>query len=304
MEWTAENWPIASAMIWAGSRHDAGPDAWLADLSRVRRAGFTELDPTDTWIRIADLDASGRRAFADAVGEAGLGIPALSTSRRSPIDPLHGDENLAYLHRVIDAAAELAIPLVSVGLFEPLNAAQRDALWFWTAQGPVNEPEQRPYAVARLRELAEHGEDAGVLLSLEMYEDTFLGTADSAVRLVQEIGHPGVGLNPDVANLVRLHRPVEHWRSMLEKVLPLSNYWHAKNYSRTEDATTGVISTAPAPMLGGIIDYRWAIDYAIASGFRGAFCLEQYGGDALGICAENRRYVRGLLDELVPGGRV
>ena len=75
--------------------------------------------------------------------------------------------------------------------------------------------------MSRFQELGRHAAEVGVLLSLEMYEDTFLGTADSAVRLIEEIGLPEVGLNPDIANLVRLHRPVEPWQELVEKTLPV-----------------------------------------------------------------------------------
>lgn len=289
------NWPIASAMLWAGAKHDAGPAAWRSDLAQLCHAGFTDLDPTDTWVRLGDLSPAGLTEFAGVVDETGLRIPALSTSRRSPIDPVTGDDNLAYLHRTIDAAAALRIPLVSVGLFEPLTKAQSEALWFWTADGPVNPPEVRPLAVERIRALAQHGAEVGVAISLEMYEDTFLGTADSSVELIHEIDHENVGLNPDIANLIRLHRPVEHWRVMLEKVLPYSNYWHAKNYTRDEDARTGAVSSSPSLLLGGLIDYRWAVRHAFELGYRGAFCLEQYGGDSLGVCSANRTYLRDLL---------
>jgi sugar phosphate isomerase/epimerase len=128
-----------------------------------------------------------------------------------------------------------------------------------------------------------------------MYEDTYLGTADSAVRFVTDVDHPNVGLNPDLGNLIRLHRPVEHWLAMVEKTVPFARYWHVKNYFRTEDATTGAIVTAPAPMEFGLISYRVAIKKAIEHGFNGAFLVEHYGGDGLSVCATNRDYLRRIL---------
>lgn len=135
----------------------------------------------------------------------------------------------------------------------------------------------------------------GVLVSLEMYEDTYLGSADSSVRLVRDVDHPSVGLNPDLGNLVRLHRPVEHWRPMMEKVAPYANFWHVKNYFRFEDATSGLVATTPAPMEFGVIDYRSAVREAIGQGFRGVFCVEHYGGDGLSVSATNRDYLRRIL---------
>ncbi|WP_336945700.1 sugar phosphate isomerase/epimerase family protein [Asaia sp. HN010] len=298
------NWPIAAAMIQyanilpdGSSVQDQKPEEWAATLAEVTDAGFSEIDPTDSWIRLADLSQARQQLFADLVKEAGLTMPGLSTARRSVIDPEQADENLAYSHRVIDTAARLGIKEVSFGLFYPLTPAQKAALWFWTAQGTVNPDDQTTWkkAVERIRELARHAQEVGVGLALEMYEDTYLGTADSAVRFVQDVDCANVGINADLGNLVRLHRPVEHWASMMQKVAPFTRYWHVKNYFRTEDATTGMVVTAPAPLEFGVISYRAAIKMALAHGFKSAFLVEHYGGDGLSVAATNREYLRRVL---------
>jgi predicted acetyltransferase len=84
---------------------------------------------------------------------------------------------------------------------------------------------------------------------------------------------------------------------MVEKTAPFAGYWHVKNYFRTEDATTGLILTAPAPLEFGLINYRVAIRKVIEHGFRSAFLVEHYGGDGLSISATNRDYLRRILPE-------
>ena len=49
--------------------------------------------------------------------------------------------------------------------------------------------------VARIRELGKHAEECGIEVSLEMYEDTYIGTADGAVRFVNDVDVPAVGIN-------------------------------------------------------------------------------------------------------------
>ncbi len=306
---TARDWPIAAAM---NQFPPTGPDGtatqdqsagrWAATLTEVREAGYTEFDPMDSWLRLADLTRERLREFTDVVADVGLTIPAVSTSRRSPVDPAGAEENMAYLHRAVDVAAAVGASVVSVGFFRELTPDQQRALWFWTVQGPVDSDDPATYrlAVERIRELARHAEQVGVEVSLEMYEDTYLGTADDAVRFVTDVDHPHVGLNPDFGNLVRLHRPVERWQDMVVKTVPLANYWHIKNYMRTEDGTTGQVVTAPAPLELGVVNYRWAVRHAVAHGFRGAFCTEHYGGDGLGVGARNREYLRGVLPARTP----
>lgn len=301
---TRQNWPIAAAMLQfpattadGRSVQDQSAEEWAEALEEVADAGFTHFDPTDSWLRVADLSETRCEEFVQVVRESGLSTPAISTARRSVIDPEHGEDNLAYSHRVIDAAARIGASVVSFGFFRALHPEQQRALWFWTAPGAKDpdDPEVWALAVRRIRELAEHADEAGVQVSLEMYEDTYLGTADSAVRFLHDVGHDRVGLNPDLGNLQRLHRPVERWEAMAEKTLPYANYWHVKNYFRTEDATSGHITTAPAPLELGVINYRRAVRQAVENGFRGAFCVEHYGGDGLSVSATNRDYLRRVL---------
>lgn len=300
-----DNWPIAAGLLQfpdvlpdGTSVRALGPAAWAETLHEVADAGFSHVELTDVWLKAGYLEAAELDQLGAAAREAELSIAAVALIRRSVIDPIQGRENLDYSHRSIDAAAALGAPVVSVGLHEPLSRQQRQSLWFWTAPGAVNDSDDRDawrLAVQRLRELGEHAAKVGVLLSLEMYEDTFLGTADSAVRLVTEVDLDNVGLNPDIGNLVRLHRPVEDWRSALERVLPYTNYWHVKNYARDENVLTGLYTAVPTSMSLGFIDYRWAIKQALAAGFAGYLTCEHYGGDGLSVSAANETYLRTIL---------
>ncbi len=84
-----------------------------------------------------------------------------------------------------------------------MTPAQKEALWFWTVPGPKNpdDPAVWKLAVSRLQELGRHAEAVGVDIALEMYEDTYLGTVDSAVAMVQDINHPRVGLRSRLGKL-------------------------------------------------------------------------------------------------------
>jgi sugar phosphate isomerase/epimerase len=306
--YTADTWPIAAAMLAFGGTdsrggpiQDADPEEWAKQLRLVRRMGFTEVDPTDTWVRVGDLVPGRLTDFATVLDEAGLTIPAISTSRRSVMDPEHGAEYLDYSHRLLDAAAQLGVPVVSFGFFQAFTPAQAKALWFWLAEGWHDDEsaDVRALAASRIRELAEHAAGNDQQITLEMYEDTYVGTCDSAVAFLHEVDHPACGLNPDIGNFIRLHRPLEPIPEMFEKVLPYANYWHVKNYSRDEDPASGTVATFPLPMEFGLINYRAVIGRALELGFSGAFLCEHYGSDSLGVIARNRRYIRDVLDTLL-----
>jgi sugar phosphate isomerase/epimerase len=302
MSFTAEDWPITAAVLQFADTtpsgvpvQDADAAEWVSVFREVADAGFRNVDLTDSWLRPGDLTPARLDELSQAAAEAGIGAPVISAIRRSIIHETDGAENLAYSHRTIDAAAHLGCEVVSVGLHQALTAEQKAQLWFWTVDGhkdPENDPEVWALAVARLRELGTHAAEVGVLLSLELYEDTYLGSGDSASRLVQDVGLRNVGINPDVGNLIRLHRPIEDWREIMAKVLPYANYWHVKNYSRDEDIARGYFVAMPAPLETGLISYREAFKQAISFGFQGIICAEHYGGDGLSVSATNQAYLR------------
>lgn len=290
-------WPIAAAMLPFPGSHDAGADVWFDQLSQVAFEGLEHVDLTDGWVRPGDLTPSRLHELAATTAEAGLRPVAISAIRRSVIDPVDGEANLAYSHRTLDAAAALGLGIVSFGLHRPLLPAQRAAHWFWTEQGPVDAQDEATWALAtaRIRELGRHAESLGIKVSLEMYEDTLIGTVDGGLRLVESVGLDNVGLNPDLGNMYRLHRDVEDFLEASARCAPLANYWHVKSYFRDEDRTQGFTTSVPAPMEFGSLNYRSAIITAISMGYAAPFCVEHYGGDGLSVAARNGEYVRRMV---------
>ena len=305
----AEEWPIATCLLGVPpigrdgvAAQDAPVEAWAAIFEDVAAEGFRLAELTDGLIRAGDLEPARRRELVDVAREQGVGIPALHIQRSSVIMPGREVANLAYAHRSIDAAAEMGASVYSTGLHRPFTEAQRRALWFWTAQGPVDpdDAELRARAVRSIRELGTHAASVGLVVSLELYEDTYLGTASSAVRFIEEVGLENVGLNPDVGNLVRLHRPIEDWREMYATTLPYANYWHLKNYARDEAADGSWHTAVPSTLDAGVIDYRWAVREAVALGYRGVLTCEHYGGDSLAMCGRAQEYLRRVLPRTAP----
>jgi sugar phosphate isomerase/epimerase len=296
--YTPVDWPIAAALLQIPPQSlDAAPEEWMRSLRPVRQAGFDALELSSGWLRAGDLPAERLDELRVALQETGLAVHGLSVLRESILHPQRGEANLAFSHRTIDAAAALGVGIVCLGLHDPLSPEQRDVLWFWTMPNPPQPsgPEAWALAVSRFRELAVHAAEVGVELSLELYEENFLGTVDEAVRLLDDIDHEAVGLNPDLGNLVRHQGAIDTWEYMVSVTAPRSNYWHIKNTMRLEHPQSGLVLSAPAPLESGVIDYRRAVAYAVGHGFRGPFIVEHYGGDGLSVGATNRDYLRRIL---------
>jgi sugar phosphate isomerase/epimerase len=299
---TADTWPIAANMLGFGSQapdgghiKDAPSAVWASQLRQVRELGFDYIDPTDAWVPLAALSDSRVEEFRTVLGGEGLAISSISMTRNSVVDVANGQQNLADAHRLIDLAPSFGATIVNTGFMQAITPEQSEQIWFWLVQGHVDDPALRDLAVERIRELGDHARANGIELSLEMYEDTYIGTPDEAVRFISDVDHEAVGLNPDLGNLIRLHRPMPHFSEMYAKVLPHSNFWHIKNYSRDYDPATGAYSSAPLPLKYGYINYRQMIRLALELGYSGPFCCEHYGSDSLGVCAENREYIEQVL---------
>ncbi|MFU8946463.1 sugar phosphate isomerase/epimerase family protein [Mycetocola zhadangensis] len=299
---TAENWPIGANMLSFGNTaadgrplQEASSALWASQLRQVKQLGVDQIDPTDAWLPLAKLSDGRLEEFRRVLDGEGLTLSSISMTRSSVVDRRFGEQNLRDAHRFIDLAPDFGVSIVNVGFMQGLTQAQKDAIWFWLADGHHDTPDLRSLAIERIRELGEHASERGIQVSLEMYEDTYIGTADEAVSFLNEVNHEAVGLNPDLGNLVRLHREVEPWQSMFEKVLPFSNFWHIKNYTRDFDPATGAYFSAPVPLKYGYVNYRNVIRRALDLGYDGPFCCEHYGSDSLGVIAENVQYIRQVL---------
>src|SRR4051794_6945972 len=166
MSYTADTWPIAAALLQfpgvtrdGRSVQDAPPEQWASTLGEVARVGFSAVDLTDSWLRIGDLSSERLEEFQDVAQHLALDVPVVSVTRRSVADRVHGEENLAYVHRTIDAAAFLDMGVLSIGFHQPLTPVQREHLWFWNAPGGGDDVDDRDAwssAVARIREVGRH----------------------------------------------------------------------------------------------------------------------------------------------------
>jgi sugar phosphate isomerase/epimerase len=305
---TSSSWPIGAAMLQFPavtprglSVRDAGEEYWSQQLLRIKREGFDWVEIPSAWLPIGEMRLAERRALVDVLNAVGLGVCATSVVRKSVIDPRNWEANLSETHRAIDAAADVRSRILCLGLHEPLTADQKAIPWFWTTRGPTN-PDDRALwglAVRHYQELADHAGEVGIDISLELYEGTYLGSCDSATAFIADIGRDNVGLNPDLGNLIRAQVPIEPWEAMAVKALPLANYWHVKNYTRAENPGAGIYLTTPTSLAAGLIDYRMAVAFGIASGFRGPFLCENYGGDGLSVSAENATYLRRILTDVL-----
>jgi sugar phosphate isomerase/epimerase len=279
----------------------AAASVWSADLAKLRRSGFEAIDLVDTWLSPGELGSGELAELRAVISGLGLTLTGISVIRKSIIDPRDGAANLEHTQASIDAAVALGAPLVCIGFHRPLTAEQSGQWPFWSVDAPGDERDAVVWqlAVTRLREVCQYAAERGIQVSLELYEQTLLGSGADAARLVNDVGAPNLGLNPDLANLYREPRELgETWQETLRRSLPHMNYWHVKNFGRAPVWPAGPFVTFPTAMADGDIDYAEAFRMAASAGYPGPICIEHYGGDRVWEQRSALRYVTWLLDEM------
>ena len=88
----------------------------------------------------------------------------------------------------------------------------------------------------------------------------------------------------------------ESWLECVLLCLPVTNYWHTKNYRRVYEHPTGrIVGSIPTTLENGDIDYRTCIEAAHSAGYRGPIVVEHYGGDGIAAQGSGVTYLRGLI---------
>lgn len=187
---------------------------------------------------------------------ASLGVGLLQICDHPFLDSASPHELEGLRRRSAEAGVALEIGTRGVGrghLRRYLRIAERlDASLVRSMVKPaVTSPDS---AAVRLREVMPEFERAGVHLSLETYEQL---QVDELVGIVEQVGHPMLGITVDPGNCVAA---LEHPCTVVEKAAPYANSVHVKDFafSRNEGWVGFIYSGA---RLGeGLLDYTHLLD--------------------------------------------
>ncbi|MXZ73502.1 MAG: sugar phosphate isomerase/epimerase [Gemmatimonadetes bacterium] len=162
----------------------------------VRELGFSvvgvDLEPA------VPVDANACRAVREILEGEGVSIGQV-WSVGTPLVRPDPDESAVHLQVLRDrvplaSALGCRVLLTEAGGIHPANA------WY---PHPENHGEEAlARLVAALKEVAPFAADHGVTIAPEMSLMTILSTVARAEALVAEVGHPGIGINFDPANIL------------------------------------------------------------------------------------------------------
>ncbi len=213
------------------------PNALGADLSalgRCREVGYeaVQLHPR-AFVEPEELsEQTPATAVLEAAESAGLRIAAWSGYR-----PLIGEaeevaSSLAYLDRVLGFAGRAAGE--APGLATPIVCTETGA------PNPERSPEEQwQQLVKSLRQLASTAEQVGAKVAIEPTRSHIIRDAETALRVIEDVGSPTLGICYDPANIIHKGESVRESFEPLRAHIFLS---HAKDVAFTED---GSVETYP-----------------------------------------------------------
>lgn len=273
------------------------PPARERFLRKAREIGFEGLELPVPREEVAAREL--RRQIEDA------GLPCRAVRGGGPsLHPRALDGNRARMEAAIRAAAWLGSPVVNASIAMPRPSTARGALPWGeaTSWGSSRDASETDFerAAAAFRAVAPLAADLGIKIAIEVHQHCLIDNSWSALHLLERIGHPAVGLNPDLGNIYwTYHVPEESCEEAILAMAPRAIYWHMKNLRRTHVPGEEFALFHQTPLPDGEIDYRFAVSAMVAAGYTGDYAIEGVRlGDAIWGDARSVAYLRELLGEL------
>lgn len=272
----------------------------------TRRVGFDGVDVADSWMSwyaMSDDQLDDVRAQLDRLG---LDCCALNPYRCTLVRHPTAAQNEEKLYRSLEVATRWGAGLLNLALSVPFPAvwsdAERARRQHELARGEDYTDAEFEQTAAKVRRLAEKGQELGVALSIELHDDGITDRSEHVMRLHGLVSHPNAGVNPDLQNGYRVPYATESWRAAVERMAPATNFWHVKSCTRRYVEETGRYQSGWASLRSGAIDYRWALGRIAGAGFDGWLSVETgaNGGDALHQAEGDLRYLRELIEDWLP----
>lgn len=261
----------------------------------MRRAREYGYDGVEIWSGHFKLDMV-EETLAEArqlSREIGVGTPVLNLSGNVIGDD--AEERRARVQRLLEVIARCPDFGVSIinGYAGSLIVDRKD----WSNNGSAAATEEHyRRAVDAYRQLGPAAERAGVTITLEVHMNTIHDTAESARRLLDEIGSPAVRANLDSGNMWGVRRsehPVEAVFILGDRIA----YVHFKNARRVSYMDVGV--DYDFTLRQGELDYYAIVAALVHAGFQGPYGLEWSGsGDPSVPSKDDVEYLRSLLRDV------
>jgi len=233
------------------------------------------------------------------------GLPCVAVRGGGPsLHPRSLSGNRERMAAAVRAASWIGAEVVnaSIGIPRPSSARSTIPWGESVAWGSSRDAREEDFgqAAAAFRDVAPLAEDLGVKISIEIHQHCLVDNSWSGVHLMELVGHPSVGLNPDLGNVYWVYDvPEESSEAAIVAMAPHAHYWHMKNLVRIHIPQHEHAIFLQVPLPDGDIDYRFALSAMAEVGYSGPLAIEGLRlGDQIRGDARSVSYIREVLQEI------
>ena len=178
---------------------------WSEKLTEAKKCGFDfvemSVDETDAKLARLDMSAAERMELLQAMAQSGLPIRSmcLSGHRKYPLgspDEAVRRRSLEIMEKTVALAADLSIRIIQLAGYDVYYEEGNDRTRAWFREN-----------LARCVEMAAR---EGIVLGFETMETPFMDTVGKAMKYVEDIRSPYLGVYPDAGNLTNASRLYGH----------------------------------------------------------------------------------------------
>ena len=260
--------------------------SWEEKLGCARECGFdyVEISVDESPTKQARLDWSpaDRASVREAIVNSGvpLGSMCLSGHRKYPLgshDAATRARSLEIMDKALALACDLGIHTIQLAGYDVYYEEGDEQTEAWFAEN--------------LAKACEMAASAGVVMGFETMETPFMDTVEKAMRYVNLIDSPYLGVYPDAGNLT--NASFLYGRSVADDVATGAGHIFAAHMKETVAGKYREI-----PFSTGTTDYEGALSQLVPQGVRRYVCEMWYVGqkdwkDDIAFASD---YVRGKID--------
>ncbi|UOF89622.1 sugar phosphate isomerase/epimerase [Fodinisporobacter ferrooxydans] len=209
------------------------------------------------------------------VGDAGLELYSVEAATDILVEA-----NRERSKRVFERAAKLGIPIVTIG-----------------SSGVSEDEKKTQESIQAIHELAQAAGDVGIKFALKIHYGQSVYNTKTALRLMEEVKHPALGLNFDATHIGRVgDDPVAALEALKDHII----------HMHIRDTLLEQLQIAPPPLQiagRGTTPLADIVRKTIEIGYKGAVSLEIIGAKSfdlpqvVAIAAESRGYLKRLFEE-------
>jgi len=297
-----------------GNAFDMDPERITSKfLGRVKDMGFDGIELGIECLEKINGGENGIKEFAKKLEDHGTPLLAIRSGGLM-IDPKYGEDNYNRVISSFKFAEFFNTKLINGAISIPEKSPYLDtgtelisSEWVAHAGLPFSQNSSRETSLPeyellakKYSEVCDVAKEFDINISCEVHQNSPVDNSWSAKLIHKLVNRDNFGINPDLGNILwNYDIPEELCEDAIIELAPISNYWHCKNLIRVNHPENQRSVFIRETIIGGEIDYRFAVEAMHNADYDGFMSIEGvFGGDQYYSDKISLEYCKNLWKEL------